>query len=102
MTHILNSCGHYRNDWTDGKYTLKQTCGACPEQYDMLDEDGETVGYFRLRHGRFTVEYPDVGGKLVLRANTIGDGLFDGSERMYWLTAGYREIIKEIQNEKVY
>ena len=46
-------------------FTLTQTCGACPEQYDLTrDTDGATVGYFRLRHGAFTVTVPDVGGSL--------------------------------------
>lgn len=27
------------------------TCFAAPEQYDILDESGEIVGYMRLRHG---------------------------------------------------
>lgn len=33
---------------------FKQTCFACPEQYDAVD-DGREVGYLRLRHGHFTV-----------------------------------------------
>lgn len=37
-----------------------QTCGACPEQYDVLDKSGNTVGYVRLRWGGLTCEYPDV------------------------------------------
>lgn len=34
---------------------LIQTCGACPEQYDML-LFGKRVGYLRLRHSHCTVE----------------------------------------------
>ena len=34
---------------------LKRTSFACPEQYNVVDEAGEQVGYLRLRHGRFTV-----------------------------------------------
>ena len=42
------------------------TCGACPEQYDVLDESGKQVGYVRLRWGCFRVDYPEVGHKTVL------------------------------------
>lgn len=30
-----------------GNFTLEQTCGACPEQYDVF-KDGEPVAYLRL------------------------------------------------------
>lgn len=64
--------------------TLRLTCGACPEQYDALDEDRK-VGYLRLRHGGFTVECPDVGGDLVYEASPVGDGRFEDDERDYYL-----------------
>lgn len=89
----------YLDDWTDGNYTIVQTCGACPEQYDMLDKDANIVGYFRLRHGTFTVEYPCAGGKLLLRENPKGDGVFEYDERECYLTKAYLEVIKEINNE---
>ena len=63
---------------------LEMTCGACPEQYDAYVGDRQ-VGYLRLRHGQFTVEAPDVCGDLVYRAETVGDGVFDESEREYHL-----------------
>jgi hypothetical protein len=49
------------------------TCYACPEQYDAYYE-GNMVGYIRLRWGRLTATYPDVGGKLVYEANIGDDG----------------------------
>lgn len=61
--------------------TLHKTCIACPEQYDAFDEDGEMVGYLRLRHGVFRVHYPNVGDTVVYEAKTIGDGCFDEDER---------------------
>lgn len=61
--------------------TLEQTCYACPEQYDATDETGRQVGYLRLRHGKFTVECPDVGGTLVYAALPDGDGTFTVAER---------------------
>lgn len=64
---------------------LVQTCGACPEQYDAFIGD-EKVGYLRLRHGYFSVEYPHCGGSLVYEAYPNGDGLFEDHERKYHLT----------------
>lgn len=52
---------------------FKCTCSACPEQYDVLDNNGSIVGYVRLRWGSLTCEYPDIGGEYVYDAS-IGDG----------------------------
>lgn len=45
------------------------TCGACPEQYDVIYDglDGVTyiVGYVRLRYGMLYCAFPDVGGEKV-------------------------------------
>lgn len=60
-----------------------QTCGACQEQYDVLDKSGNTVGYVRLRWGGLTCEYPDVFGEIIYSA-TIGDGwtgMFESEEQ---------------------
>lgn len=62
-------------------YKLVLTCRACPEQYDVYDDEGNQVAYLRLRHGSFTVECPDVGGTLVYQVNTFGDGGFEDTER---------------------
>lgn len=68
----------------DNVYVLTQTCESCPEQYNVT-RGGEQVGYLRLRHGRFTVEIPDVGGRLVYDARPLGDGAFDDDEREGYL-----------------
>lgn len=47
---------------------LIQTCGACPEQYDVTF-NGKQLGYLRLRWGYFTVSYTDCGGEIVYDAN---------------------------------
>lgn len=75
---------------------LKELCGACPESYDAFDENSNQVGYLRLRHGRFTVECPDVGGLLVFEANPSGDGVFDHDERDYYLKWAVHSIEKWI------
>ena len=75
---------------------LIRTCHACPEQYDAF-VDGEQVGYLRLRHGEFTVEYPDVNGKLIYEAQPEGDGMFSGNEREYFLNKAKEEINKQLK-----
>ena len=68
---------------------LVQTCGACPEQYEVYYEN-EHVGYLRLRHGYFYAEYR---GKIVYESNPQGDGLFDYDERVRELNAACKAIL---------
>lgn len=63
---------------------LVKTCEACPEQYDAY-LGARQVGYLRLRHGYFRVEFPDCGGETVYETATIGDGAFTESERDHHL-----------------
>lgn len=63
---------------------LVQTCGACPEQYDAFLGNRQ-VGYLRLRHGHFRVDYPDCGGETIFEAEPVGDGIFDDEEREGYL-----------------
>lgn len=63
---------------------LRLTCRACPEQYDAFLE-GVQVGYLRLRHGGFTVDYPNCGGERIYEASPEGDGVFEDHERDYYL-----------------
>lgn len=66
---------------------LFQTCVACPEQYDVFYNEAR-IGYLRLRHGRFTAEYPDVGGITVLICYPPDDcdGMFcDDEIRVHYL-----------------
>lgn len=81
------------------KYRLVLTCRACPEQYDVFDEAGKMVGYMRLRHGNFTVMYPDVSGETVHAARPRGDGIFTASERQVHLTQGVLALHKKIMVE---
>lgn len=41
------------------------TCGACPEQYDVINGRGQKVAYIRLRWGTLSVSVPDVGGERI-------------------------------------
>ena len=72
-------------------YELVQTCGACPEQYDVF-KDGALVGYLRLRHGYFTAQYPDVRGTIIYEAQPKGDGIFEPDERELYLKAAINAI----------
>ncbi|QRY51708.1 hypothetical protein [Mycolicibacterium septicum] len=80
---------------------LERTCFACPEQYDAFVGDTQ-VGYLRLRHGYFHVEFPDVGGETVYEAYTVGDGIFDDEdERVYHLQRAKAAIAARLYLLKV-
>lgn len=74
---------------------LDQTCWACPEQYSAYINE-QQVGYLRLRHGHFRVEFPDCGGKLLYSAEPKGDGCFDDDEREFYLNAAKQAILDEL------
>lgn len=78
-------------------FRLVQTCGACPEQYDVyLQGSDEVIGYMRLRHGFFYAQYL---GQTVYEANTHGDGIFDGDERSYHLNLACQAIKRAMEQE---
>lgn len=81
--------------------TLKRTCWACPEQYDAFI-GSEPVGYLRLRHGRFTVRYPDVDGELIYSADPEGDGIFEDFERDYFLRFAVDAILRSHKDESAH
>lgn len=75
---------------TPGFMELKfvQTCGACPEQYDVFLKDVQ-VGYLRLRHGYFRVDCPDFNeGSETVYEHSFDDGyqgVFATEEREHFL-----------------
>ena len=72
-------------------YTLVCTCGVCPEQYDVFDQNGNEVGYIRLRHGRFSVKA--AGQEVYSSTDTYGDGCFaDSEEREKYLLIAVKAI----------
>lgn len=77
-------------------YTLVMTCGAWPEQYDVY-KDGKYVAYLRLRHGRFTVDAPNIGNT-IYRAFPEGDGYFTDEERDFYLNEAVEAIQRYYQN----
>jgi hypothetical protein len=46
-------------------FHFKETCGACPEQYDVTNGRGEPVAYVRLRFGRLTASVPNASGQVI-------------------------------------
>lgn len=75
-----------------------ETCFACPEQYDVFDENHKLVGYVRLRYGNLTCEYPDCGGELIYEHTFPTDdlkGSFEENERY-----NYLGLIAKLINEK--
>ena len=64
---------------------LVQTCGACPEQYDVFDAYGEQIGYLRLRHGHFAAHWGNPSGRVLYTASPRGDGVFEPDERDLYL-----------------
>jgi hypothetical protein len=75
--------------------TLVLTGAGCPEQYDAF-LGSEKVGYLRLRHGHFRVDYPSYGGETIYEASTIGDGVFDAKERNHYLTKAVAAILRKL------
>ena len=73
-----------------------QTSPACPEQYDAFDEAGNQVGYLRLRHGRFRVDFPEHGGDTIYEARPSGDGIFDDEEKVFFLQQAYNAIVRKL------
>lgn len=76
--------------------TIKMTCSACPEQYDIF-KDSEQVAYYRLRHGEFRVDIPECGGETIYEAEPNGDGIFDPDERLVYLTKAMRKVLERLK-----
>ena len=81
-------------------YRFERTCYACPEQYDVFNERDEQVAYFRLRHGTFSVECPDVGGVTVYKAHPEGDGIFLDEERTHYMNRAIMAVHKHYHSNE--
>lgn len=79
---------------------LVMTCAACPEQYDAFYE-GKKVGYLRLRHGEFRVDFPECGDETIFYSEEMqGDGKFEDDERDEFLLKAKQAIVKRLKEEK--
>ena len=74
---------------------LIKTCDWAPEQYDAY-LNGKQVGYLRLRHGKFRVDFPDCGDETIYEAEPNGDGCFDDDEREKYLTEAKQAILNKL------
>lgn len=72
---------------------VDQTCGACPEQYDVFFDDRQ-IGYLRLRHGWFYAAWPDHMGTEVYEAEPKGDGEFYPEERAEYLERAVEALVR--------
>lgn len=89
--------------YVDGNYLMNlfQTCGACPEQYDLISLlDNKQLAYFRLRWGIFRVDVPDVGGETIYRKcfNDEFLGSFRAEEREEELIKAIRVVIENLRS----
>ena len=78
------------------KLKLVQTSPACPEQYEAFDEEGNQVGYLRLRNGRFRVDFPEHGQETIYEAHPKGDGVFQEDELSFFLQESYNAIVRKL------
>lgn len=86
------------------EYILNKTSDACPEQYEIYKNNiYNSIGYLRLRHGKFTVEVPSFGEQIILVEYPEGDGCFNLDEQEFFLKKAINsidEFYKEYKLEK--
>lgn len=85
---------------------LRQTCRWAPEQYDVYSTEWgsfKLVGYIRLRHGNFRVDFPYCGGETVYSHSFGGDiGEFSTQkQRRKYLNIAKKNIIKALERNVV-
>ena len=87
-------------DFDLNQIELVMTCAACPEQYDAFYK-GKQVGYLRLRHGEFRVDFPTCGDETIFYSEEMqGDGMFEDDEREHFLTEAKKAIVEKLKEEK--
>ncbi len=80
---------------TTDEVELLKTCDESPEQYIAVFQ-GQQIGYLRLRHGEFRVDYPDCGDETILYSQEPqGDGCFEDEEREHFLMKAREAIVKK-------
>ena len=83
---------------------LECTCSACPEQYFVLDESNNEIGYIRFRFGELEV-HPFRDGKpdwdTHLLSRSVNDdylGVIPDEFREEWLEESIQKIAKYYEN----
>ena len=82
-----------------------QTCEACPEQYDVVDDNRNQVGYVRLRWGCLRCDYPDVGKETIYSTSFDDErmGYSDSQEqREHYLNIIADKLLERINHKEVY
>ena len=78
-----------------------KTCNACPEQYDVVDEENKCIAYVRLRWGRLTAETEVIGELIYWHDFKEGfKGEFTILEREKYLKIIEKEILKYLKSSK--
>ncbi|ENW41096.1 MULTISPECIES: hypothetical protein [Acinetobacter] len=86
---------------TTDEIELVKTCDESPEQYIAVFQ-GQQIGYLRLRHGEFRVDYPDCGDETIYYSQEmLGDGKFEDSEREHFLLKAKEAIVKKFNGAEV-
>lgn len=77
-------------------FHLNQTCGACPETYDVYVKDKydhyDYIGYLYVRHGAYSII--SSGEKVISQPDIKGDGLFEYGEREHMIKLGCSTLWK--------
>ena len=77
--------------------TLKMTCTAFPEQYDVFDKNYNQVGYIRLRNGWLYCSIPDCSDDIIYEAYPNGaDGCFVSDKQR----SHYLKVITNLLNNQ--
>lgn len=96
------------NDISIDGLLFKQTCFACPEQYDVYQGD-KKVAYVHLRHGHLSLSNADISedwfnveadnNSILKSYYLVGDDWFDDdNERVFYLTLFAKIIHKKLNN----
>ena len=78
---------------------LTQTSCGCPEQYDAFYA-GVQIGYLRLRHGYFRVDFPECGCETIYDTWKVkGDGIFTDDKRDRYLLIAKQRLLEKLIEE---
>lgn len=81
-------------------FYLEETCGACPESWNVYTEEDGYLGYLYVRHGSYTVW--DTGDNQVYCNRDIkGDGLFDYDEREHYMKIGCVKLYNTYKDKQI-
>lgn len=85
---------------------LIKTCSACPEQYSVLNENNNEIGYIRFRFGQLEV-HPVVNSEVLwnvhLLSKSVNDdwlGIIPDDLQEPWLNEATEKIIQYYEDNK--